>query len=239
MKKMIALVLAAATAFTVLTGCGAPAAETAPMGEKNEPEVELNEYQEATVQMYDWLCDYVNEKTEDACPVAKEFVEHYKEILEAGDVSAHGKYYPVPTAVDEAENAISLLYDDLMVTINKEDLSVDVMLLLEDEPSEEISAELLDAMENLYSAAQNFGSGVAQMNEIPVVYAQQMYDNGDVLIGMEEHAPILIREYAETQEVYFDYANDVSVKWDKNTDQLTLENTDTEARNAYQEKAPR
>ena len=100
-----------------------------------------------------------------------------------------------------------------------------------------ISAETKDAIDNLNSIQANYASGVAPLIEIPPVWAEEIYNNADTIVGSDiEGAPIQLREYAVTNTVYFDYSDDFSVVWDKNTNSVSVEPTDTAEREAFKEK---
>lgn len=100
-----------------------------------------------------------------------------------------------------------------------------------------LSDETKDALENLNSIQANYATGVAPLIEIPPVWAEEIYNNADDIIGTDiEGAPIQLREYAVTNTVYFDYADDFSVVWNKDAGSVSVEPTDTAEREAFKEK---
>lgn len=100
-----------------------------------------------------------------------------------------------------------------------------------------LSQETKDAVENLNSIQASYSTGVAPLIEIPVVWAEDLYNNYDNVISSGiEGAPIQLREYAETNVVYFDYSDDFSVVWNKNEGNVMIEATDTAERDAFMEK---
>ena len=101
-----------------------------------------------------------------------------------------------------------------------------------------LSDEAKDAVDNLYSIQANYAQGVAPLIEIPPMWAEELYNNADAIVGTDmEGAPISLREYAVTNVVYFDYADDYSVVWDKNNNSVTVEPTDTVERDDFAQKA--
>lgn len=100
-----------------------------------------------------------------------------------------------------------------------------------------LSDETMDAISNLYSIQANYAQGTAPMIEIPPVWAEELYNNADLIIGSDiEGAPIMLREYAATNVVYFDYDDDFSVVWDKDNNSVTVEATDTAEREEFKQK---
>ncbi len=100
-----------------------------------------------------------------------------------------------------------------------------------------LSPETMDAIENLNSIQASYSTGIAPLIEIPVAWAEEIYNNADDIIGSDiEGAPISLREYAVTNVVYFDYADDFSAVWDKNNGNVTIEPTDIDEREAFKEK---
>lgn len=100
-----------------------------------------------------------------------------------------------------------------------------------------LSAEAMDAITNLDSIQANYAAGTAPMIEIPTAWAEELYNNADDIIGSDvAGAPILLREYAVTNVVYYDYSDDYSVVWDKNTGSVTVEPTDTAERDDFMQK---
>lgn len=103
--------------------------------------------------------------------------------------------------------------------------------------SDKLPAEATEALENLDSIVQNYAVGTAPLIEIPNTFAQAIYDNADAIIGSDiKGAPIQLREYAETNMVYFDYSNDYSVVWDKTNGSVSVEATDTAERDEFAQK---
>lgn len=101
-----------------------------------------------------------------------------------------------------------------------------------------LSPERMAVLESLYANQLNFSNGIAQTNLIPVADVEELYNHYDDIEGTAiEEAPILLREYAETNEVYFDYATDFSIKWEKDTGNITIEPTDTAEREEFRQKA--
>lgn len=100
-----------------------------------------------------------------------------------------------------------------------------------------ISETTKDAIENLYSIQENFSNGVNPLMEIPVAWTQEVYDNADDILNQNiDHAPIMLREYAAINTVYFDYDSDYSVVWDKNNNSVHIEATDTAERDEFSQK---
>lgn len=101
-----------------------------------------------------------------------------------------------------------------------------------------LSEDTMSAIENLNSIQTNYAGGVAPLIEIPPVWAEELYNNWDSIIDSKiEGAPTQLREYAATNVVYFDYADDFSVVWDKNNGSVSVEPTDVAERDAFQEKS--
>ena len=106
-----------------------------------------------------------------------------------------------------------------------------------DVTSSDISAMTQDAINNLYSIQLNYSQGTAPLNEIPVSFAESLYNDYDIVInaGIKE-APIMLREYAATNTVYFDYDTDYSIVWDKNAGSVLVEKTDVTERENFKQK---
>lgn len=112
------------------------------------------------------------------------------------------------------------------------------------EPAKEETAEntsdadVADALENLYSIQLNYSQGTAPLMEIPAAFAETLYDNYDKIIESgADNAPIMLREYAATNEVFFDYDTDYSIKWEKDTGLVSVEETDVKEREEFKQKA--
>lgn len=100
-----------------------------------------------------------------------------------------------------------------------------------------LSEQTLDALENLYSIQGNYANGMAPLIEIPSVWTKDLYDNWDAIeVAQVDNAPMLLREYALTDMVYFDYDTDYSVVWDKKNDSVMVEPTDTQERDEFMQK---
>lgn len=100
--------------------------------------------------------------------------------------------------------------------------------------------ELKTVIEDLYANQKNFSEGTAMLNIIPSVTVEAIYNNWeDVSASGMKEAPISLREYVEPSIVYLDYATDFSIKWVKDTGEVSIEATDVQAREDYKQKAHR
>lgn len=100
-----------------------------------------------------------------------------------------------------------------------------------------LSEEVTDALGNLNSVQINYAQGTAPLNIIPDVMVKTVYDNWDDIVRIgDESAPISLREYVDPEVVYFDYDTDYSIKWEKATGNVTVEQTDINAREDYKQK---
>ena len=104
--------------------------------------------------------------------------------------------------------------------------------------STETDVKIIDSAEDiLYAYQKNFADGTATLNIIPVDLTQELYDNYDRL--QEEgnkKAPILLREYAVTDTVYFDYDSGYSIVWEKGSGEVRIEETDIEEWEEFRQK---
>lgn len=107
-----------------------------------------------------------------------------------------------------------------------------------DSTASEGDISLDDALEQLDAIQQNYAQGTAPLNIIPVPLVQAVYDNYDAIeADPPANAPISLREYAATDEVFFDYSTDYSIKWEKQTGNITVEQTDVQEREDFKQKA--
>lgn len=97
--------------------------------------------------------------------------------------------------------------------------------------------EVKSAIDDLYAISVNFEQGIATLNIIPTETVQLIYDNWDDIVSLDiKEAPISLREYVEPSIVYLDYDNDISIKWEKDEMNVTVEKTDIDAREDYKNK---
>lgn len=116
-------------------------------------------------------------------------------------------------------------------------IKVDSFGIQVDTTDKETEVEIVDDIENLYSYQLNYSNGTAQLNIIPTPMAENLYDNYEKMKAEgRNHLPIMIREYAATNMVYFDYDTDSSIVWNKDTGSVTIARTDIEEREAFKEK---
>lgn len=100
-----------------------------------------------------------------------------------------------------------------------------------------ISDEVKSAIDDLYAISVNFEQGISTLNIIPTETVQLVYDNWDDIVSLNiKEAPISLREYVEPSIVYLDYDNDISIKWEKDEMNVTVEKTDIDAREDYKNK---
>ena len=114
----------------------------------------------------------------------------------------------------------------------------DVTLTTDDKLQDEaLPANVVDEVEELYAIQLNYSDGVAPLMIIPTPVVETIYNAWDDISGINnEKLPILIREYVEPSIVYFDYATDYSVKWNKDNGDVIVEPTDIAAREDYKLK---
>ena len=62
------------------------------------------------------------------------------------------------------------------------------------------------------------------------------YPYADIADAKLDKAPIMLREYVDPSIVYFDYDTDYSIIWNKDTGDITIDKTDTDAREDYKQK---
>lgn len=109
---------------------------------------------------------------------------------------------------------------------------------IKDEAKEVLSDEVNEALNELDAIQTNYANGTAPLIEIPVPFAEVLYNNWDMIERESpENAPILLREYVEPSIVYFDYESGYSVKWNKDENSVSVEKTDMEAHEDYKQKA--
>ena len=100
-----------------------------------------------------------------------------------------------------------------------------------------ITSQMTEAIDELYATQLNYSNGVAQLNIIPDVTVKVIYDNWDTIADAKlDKAPIMLREYVDPSIVYFDYDTDYSIIWNKDTGDITIDKTDTDAREDYKQK---
>lgn len=104
----------------------------------------------------------------------------------------------------------------------------------------ELSEDVIAAVNDLYSVQINYSNGTAPLNIIPTTTVEAVYDNYDAIVeaGIKE-APISLREYVDPSIVYFDYDTDYSIKWNKDENDVTVEETNVEEREDYKQKEHR
>lgn len=114
----------------------------------------------------------------------------------------------------------------------------DVNMMSDDKlQDKELPADVADEVEELYSIQLNYSNGVAPLMIIPTPVVETIYNAWDDISGIDdERLPISIREYVEPSIVYFDYSTDYSVKWNKDTGDVTVEATDKAEREDYKLK---
>lgn len=100
-----------------------------------------------------------------------------------------------------------------------------------------LADEVKASLDELNSFQLNFSQGVSSLVEIPEETVKKVYDSwDDVSESGYENAPILLREYVEPSIVYFDYATDCSIVWNKEENTVSIEQTDVDAREDYRQK---
>lgn len=103
--------------------------------------------------------------------------------------------------------------------------------------SPDSKTRIINSVESLYSYQYNYSKGTATLNIIPVDIVKDVYDNYEELQKTQNPLiPISLREYAAINTVYFDYATDCSIVWDKDTDDIRIEKTVISDREEYKEK---
>lgn len=101
----------------------------------------------------------------------------------------------------------------------------------------ELTKEVKDSVEELYSVQINYANGTAPLNIIPSVVCQNVYDNWDAIEATKsDMVPIMLREYVDPDIVFFDYDTEYSIKWNKETGDVMVEKTDIDAREDYKQK---
>lgn len=100
-----------------------------------------------------------------------------------------------------------------------------------------LSEETTAALDDLYANQNAYANGTATMNIIPSTTVETVYNDWDAILeSNNENAPISLREYVDPDIVYFDYDTDWSIKWDKESGDVMVEQTDIDAREDYKQK---
>ena len=205
-----------------------------------ESEITVTELENLNISMHAYLDEIISGNENAVFPEAEQFADNVSNIMALGDFERDGILYTVPDNADDVENAVVVYYGEYAVSINKSDMTTEVIRLTTDEDNTEVSEDVLLSAENLYNIQYNYSNGTAPLIEIPYIMVEDVYNNYDALLAAsDEYAPILIREYAETDIVYLDYTSGYSIKWDKNDNGVFVEETDIEEMTAYMEKEPR
>ncbi len=255
MKRLYVVMLTSVATAAIICGCAGKSGRNEKAKENSdekenavnyieednsENENALTELQNLNISMHEYLDEVIGGNENAIFPEATQYAENISAIIALGDFERDGILYTVPDSADDVENALVVYYGEYAVSINKNDMTTEVIRLSEDEENTDVSEDTLISAETLYDIQYNYSNGTAPLIEIPYIMVEDVYYNYGALITSScEYAPILIREYAQTGIVYLDYESGYSIKWDKNDNSVFVEETDTSERDAYAEKEPR
>lgn len=108
---------------------------------------------------------------------------------------------------------------------------------INDAISSELGGDVIVAMNDLYATQINYSNGTAPLNIIPTTTVEIIYDNWDAIEASDiAEAPISLREYVNPSIVYLDYESGYSVKWNKDENDVTVEETNIQDREDYKQK---
>lgn len=146
-----------------------------------------------------------------------------------------GESETTPVSTDEmtidVTGGITIKTDGANIQVDSFGIQVDTA------DNKETEVEIVDDIESLYSYQLNYANGTATLNIIPVPMAEYLYDNYEKMKAEgRDHLPTMLREYAATNTVYFDYDTDTSIVWNKDTGSVIIAPTDVEEREAFKEK---
>ena len=194
--------------------------------------------EEASIKMNEYINQIQSGHDDAVFLYGKEYVDNYREIIALGDITVNGVTYRAPESADDVSNALILYFDGFSVSIDKLDYSAEYANDFVDlELPDTYTEQDIDSVNNLYDFQRSFAAGTNMLIEIPPDMAEDLYNNYEVMKADDvAHLPTLLREYAVTNTVYFDYDSGVSVVYDRTNHRVSLEKTDIDEMNNYMEK---